>query len=165
VALPGVVSAVRSDAGDFLIGWDMAEQLGQHRRIPNVAAGDLDGANFQCLLINPEVDLPPDAAFGPTVLARVPFPFALNLDPSAVDQQMQRPLRAPMGDIHGQCLLPTAEGAEIRHRPVQANQAQQALDKTSRLPRRHRARTDGATMTTMPKRTFIVRQVWTAASL
>ena len=39
---------------------------GQHGRIPNVNADNLDGVNFRGLLINPEVDLPPDPAFGPT---------------------------------------------------------------------------------------------------
>jgi hypothetical protein len=47
----------------------------------------------------------------------------------------------------------TAERAEIRHIPVQADQRNQALHKASRLPQR------------IPKWTFIVRLVWTAAPL
>ncbi len=108
-------------------------------RIPNVAAGHLDGPDFQCLFINPEVDLPPDAAFCTAVLACIPlaFAFALDLDPGAVDQQVERALRPPMRDVHGKGLLATAERAEVRHLPVQADQAKQALDEPGRLPQRH----------------------------
>ena len=58
-----------------------------------------------------------------------------------------------MREVHSQRLLATAERAEVRHRPAQANQAQQALDKPCRLP------------SAMPNNTFIVRQVWMAAAL
>ena len=87
----------------------------------------------------PEVDLPPGAAVWPSMPVCIPFAFALNLnlDRRAVDQQLQRSLRPPMWDIHGQCRPATAERAEIRHIPVQADQARQAPDKVSRQPRRH----------------------------
>ncbi len=42
-----------------------------------------------------------------------------------------------MRDVDGKGLLATAERAEIRHVPVQADQAKQALDEASRLPQRH----------------------------
>ena len=42
-----------------------------------------------------------------------------------------------MRDGHGRRLLAAAQGAEIRHIPVQANQPKQALDKPGRLPQRH----------------------------
>jgi hypothetical protein len=66
-----------------------------------------------------------------------PLAFPLDLDPGAVDQEMQRTLRRPMLDVHGKGLLATAERAEVRHIPVQADQGKQALDETRRLPRRH----------------------------
>ena len=93
VALARVVGPVDGDAGDLLIGRDLAEQFGQHRGVTHIAAGDLYGANLQCLLVDPEVDLAPG-----------------------------EPCRA---------IGPSDNG-------------------------------ERATMSTIPKRTFIVRQVWTA---
>ena len=61
-----------------------------------------------------------------------PLAFPLDLDPGAVDQEMQRTLRRPMLDVHGKGLLATAERAEVRHIPVQADQGKQALDETRR---------------------------------
>jgi hypothetical protein len=80
VALPGVVGAVSGDAGDVLIGCDLAQQLRQHRRVTHVAAGDLDRPDFQGFLVDPKMDLAPDPAFGTAMLARVPLAFTLDLD-------------------------------------------------------------------------------------
>ena len=49
-----------------------------------MAPGNLDGPNLQRFLVDPEMDLAPDAPFGPAMLASVPFAFALGLDSSAV---------------------------------------------------------------------------------
>ncbi len=62
------------------------------------------------------------------MLAGVPLTFALDLDPCAVGQEMQRTLRPAMRDVHGKGLLAATERAEVRHLPVKANQAKQALD-------------------------------------
>ena len=47
------------------------------------------------------------------------------------------PLRVPMRNGDGKGRLTTAGRAEVRHVPVQADQAKQALDEASRLPQRH----------------------------
>ena len=83
VALAGVEGTVGGDAGDPLIGRDLVEQFGQHGRIAQVAGGELCRADFQRLLVNSNVDLAPDAPFGTAMLAGVPLPFALDLDPGA----------------------------------------------------------------------------------
>ena len=92
MALSGVVGAVCGDTGDALISADLGQQFGQHRRIPNVAAGDLDRPNLQCFFVDPEMDLAPDAAFCTAMLARIPLAFPLDLDACAVDQEVQRTL-------------------------------------------------------------------------
>jgi hypothetical protein len=38
-----------------LIGWDLIDQLWQHRRVTDIARGDCDGANFQCFLVDANV--------------------------------------------------------------------------------------------------------------
>jgi len=42
-----------------------------------------------------------------------------------------------VGDVDLQALLTAAEGAEVRHRPVQVDQVQQTLDDPSRLAKCH----------------------------
>ena len=137
MALSGVVGAVGCDTGDVRISGDLGQQFGQHGGIPNVAAGDLDCPDLQCLPVDPEMDFAPDAALRAAMLARVPLALSLDLGPHAVDQQVQQAPRPPMRDVHGQGLLAAAQGAEIRHNPVQANQLKQALNEPGRLPQRH----------------------------
>jgi len=141
---------------------DLVEKFRQHGRIPNVATGDFNSPNLQRLLVEPplgersfacratDVDLAPidprfrhrserpwRRAFLATVFAGVPFAFTLDLDACAVDQQVQRPLRAAKMDVDGKGLLTAARGAEIRHIPVQTDERQQALHEARGLPQRH----------------------------
>ncbi len=88
MALARVVGSVGSDAGDLLVGRDLVKQLRQHGRIPDVAAGDLDSPDLKRFLINPKMDLAPDAALCTAVLACIPLPFALDLDTGAVDHEV-----------------------------------------------------------------------------
>jgi len=116
-------------------------------------------------LVDPDVDLAPDPALRTAMLARVPLALDLDLDPRAVDQQVQGAVRTAIGDVHLQGLLASRQRAEVGHGPVQADQPQQALDEPSSpwslepvafpwldLAERH------------AERTFIVRQAWIAAS-
>src|SRR5690606_37550953 len=136
-ALAGIIGSVSGDAADLLACRDLAEQVGQDRCITDMAPGDLDSADLQCLLVDSEVDLAPDAPLGAAVLARVPLAFALNLDAGAVDQQVQRPFGATIRNVDGEGLLASAQRAEVGHRPVKADQAQQAFDEPGRLPECH----------------------------
>ena len=70
-----------------------------------MAPGDLDSADLQCFLIESEMDLAPDAPFGTAMLAGMPLAFPLDLDAGAIDQQVQWPLGAAVGDVYGQGLL------------------------------------------------------------
>lgn len=132
-----VVSFASGYRSDILICWDLVEQFGQHGRIADVAAGNLDGPDLQRLLINSDVYLSPDAPLGAAVLARVPFAFALGLDAIAVDQQVQRDRAAAVKNGRVQRSLAAAQSAGVRHPPVQPDQAQKALDEPGRLSQRH----------------------------
>jgi hypothetical protein len=88
MALSGIACAIGGDTGDLLIGGYLGQEVGQHGRVAYVAAGDLDRPDFQCFLVDPEMDLAPEPAFCSAVLACVPLPFALDLDPGAVDQEV-----------------------------------------------------------------------------
>lgn len=101
-----------------------------------MAPGDLDVPDLQRFFVDPEMDLASDAPFWATVLAGVPFAFTLDLDPRAVDQQVQRALGAAMWDVDGQDVLPTGQRAEVGHGPVETDKPQQAFDETGRLPER-----------------------------
>jgi len=47
----------------------------------DIVSRHLNGAYLQRLLINADVDFPPEAALGTAVLACVPLTFSLGLDP------------------------------------------------------------------------------------
>ena len=97
MALAGVEGSIGGDAGDLLIGRDLVGQLWQHGCITDIAGGELGRPDFQRLLVNPNVDLAPDAPFGPAMLARIPLSFTLDLDARAVDQEMQQAQRPTPG--------------------------------------------------------------------
>ncbi|ETX11945.1 hypothetical protein OCH239_18950 [Roseivivax halodurans JCM 10272] len=80
IALAGIICAVRGDQSDLDVLQNLIQQLGKHRRIADIATGDLDGPNFQRLLVGTDMDLAPQAAFGTTMFARVLLAFALRLD-------------------------------------------------------------------------------------
>ncbi len=86
MTLAGIEGAIGSDAGDLLFGRDLVQRLGQHGR---VAGGEPRGPDFEGFLVDPDVDLAPDPAFG--AATGVPLAFALDFDAGAVDQQVQRP--------------------------------------------------------------------------
>jgi hypothetical protein len=154
MAPAGVEGPIGGDAGDRLFGRDLLEQLGQHGRVAHIAGGELGSPDLQCLLVDPEVDPAPDAAFGASVLAGVPLAFPLDLDPGAVDQEVQRATRSSIRDVDLQRPLAPAQRAEIGHRPVQPGERQQARHQPRRLAQRQ------------PKeRPSRIRQVWIAASL
>ena len=144
-----VVGTVGSHAADLLIVRDLVEQMWQHRGIPRVATRDLDGSDFQCSLVDTDVDLAPDTPFAAAMLAGVPFAFTLDLDPCAVHcpavaacsnervQQVQRAFRAAIRDVDRKRPLSSADGAEVRHGPVQPRQPQETFHKPSRLAKRH----------------------------
>ena len=56
-----------------------------------MAPGDLDSADLQRFLVDPEMDLAPDAPFGSTMLAGVPLAFARDFDTRA-DSRCSGPL-------------------------------------------------------------------------
>lgn len=88
MALTGVKGPISSDAEDLLIWRDPVQKLRHHGSGANIAGGELGGPDFQFLLINSDVDLALDAAFGAPMLTGVPLPFALDLNACAVDQQV-----------------------------------------------------------------------------
>ena len=59
MALLGLVGPVDDDRGELHISGDLVEKLGQHRRVPNVTIGDLNGADLQRLFVNTDVDIAP----------------------------------------------------------------------------------------------------------
>jgi len=92
----------------------------------DAAAGHLNCPYLQCLLINPDVYLSPEAAFRATMLARVPLTVALGHDTSAVYQKVQWPRWIPVWNDNRQRLLSPTQSAEVRHGPIRPDQFQQA---------------------------------------
>ena len=82
----------------------------------------------------------------------VPIAVADKLDPGAVNEQVQRGIGAPIGDLDGQCLLLPAQRRVIRHSPVQFGQPPQAGHHTV------------VCLSGSLTRTLMVRQNWIAGS-
>ena len=137
VASARVISPVSGDRGDSLIRWDLFQQVGQHKRIADIACGHTNRADFQCFLVYTEMKLAPQALLWPAMLARVPLSFTLGLDPSAIDQQAERSRSATVRDGDVQCLLTAAQSAEVWDFPVEACQPQQTFDEPGGLPEGH----------------------------
>lgn len=70
------------------------------------------------------------------MLSGVPLAFPLGFDAGAIDQKVQWAAITTVGKAYVQRLLPTAQGAEIRHNPVQPDQPQQAFHEARGLPQR-----------------------------
>ena len=127
-----IVCAIRGHAANLLIVRDLVEQMRQHWRVAGVTPRDLDGSNFQCSLVDTNMDLAPDTPFGAAMLAGVPVAFTFNLVAGAIhcpavvcistmrgDQHVQRAFRATILDVDRKRPRPSADGAEVRHGPVQ----------------------------------------------
>jgi hypothetical protein len=119
----GIVGLVSTDTGHRFIRRYLSQQLGQHGRttcaVLHAVVGDLDGSNLQCVGVNAQVHLAPlPPVLGPVLLAFL-FTFAQELDPGAVDQQVQRGGAGTVGQLYPQRLLAPAHGAEVWPAPVQ----------------------------------------------
>ena len=75
VAIARVVCTVGGHAADLLVRRYLAQKVGQHRRIADVASCNLDRLGRKRLFVDSKVDLALDAPFWPAMLARVPLAF------------------------------------------------------------------------------------------
>lgn len=89
MAFACIICSVRRDAAKLLIKWDLAEQVWQHRAVPDTAARYLDRADLQRFFFDPNVDLAPQAALWTAMLAGIPLAFAFSLNACAVYQQVK----------------------------------------------------------------------------
>ncbi len=91
--------------------------------------------------VDRQMHLAPDASLIDAVLPHLPFPLTQYLQAGTVDDQVQRLVTGPVGDLNRQVLLPTRERAVVRHRPGQPGQADQApchaLRSTQRQLKQH----------------------------
>ena len=90
VTFARVVCPVCCDAAEFLVRWDLVEQIWQNGRIPDAATRDLDCRYLKRLRVYPDMYLAPQATFGTTMLAGVPLAFPFSFAARAVDKQVQR---------------------------------------------------------------------------
>jgi len=118
VAAACVVGAVGSDSADLLYLGDLAEQVGQHGAVAVAARGEFHRSDVGGGRVHGQMDLAPLASALHSVLAGLPFAITEELDPGAVDQQVQRAICAAIRDLDGQGLLPAAQRGKVRHGPV-----------------------------------------------
>ena len=85
-----VVCPVCYHAAELLVWWNLIEQIWQNGCILDAITRDLDCPYLQRLRVYPDMYLAPQATFGTTMLAGVPFSLAFSFDARAVDKQVQR---------------------------------------------------------------------------
>jgi hypothetical protein len=71
----------------------------------NVAAGDFDRPHFKRFLIDSDMYLTPNTAFGAAMLACISLSFTFGLDPRAIDEQVKWPCGAAIRQADIQCFL------------------------------------------------------------
>ena len=70
------------------------------------------------------------------MLAGEPFSIAQELDPGAVDQELERLSRLPKRDLDGDLLLPPTERRIVGNRPIETCQFEHARDHARGLAQR-----------------------------
>ena len=123
---PCVERAIGADARDGLILWYLLQQFGQHGCIANPASGHFDSPDLQRSGVHTQMNLAPLSPLGRAMLAPAPFPASNGLDACAVDQQVQWSETRLAGDLDKQGLLPPAQSAEVRHRPIEPGHLEKA---------------------------------------
>ena len=83
----------------------MIQKFAKHGCVTNVTIGDFDRPHFKRLLIDANLYLTLNAAFGAFVLAWVPLALTFGLDLRAIHKKVQWPCRTAIRQAHVQCLL------------------------------------------------------------
>ena len=115
---------------------DLIEQLRQNRAVTVAAWRKRHSADVRRGGVHRQMDLAPLASALDTVLSGLPFTVAEKLDDGAVDQEVWRPIGAPIRVPDSQGLLPPTQGRMIWHGPVQVRHLQQAGHHPGGLPPR-----------------------------
>lgn len=79
------------------------------------------------------MELAPDPPLGATMLAACHLSSLSTLMSVLSISRCSGPFRPTVEDVDRSCFLAAAECAEVRHRPVEANQSQQSLDEPASL--------------------------------
>ena len=82
VASARVIRPISDDRGNFLIGRDLFQQVGQHRCVTDIACRDANRTDLQCFFIYTEMQLAPKALLWPAMLAGVPLSVTFRFDPA-----------------------------------------------------------------------------------
>lgn len=152
VAAAGVIGAIGRHRADLFTLGDLVEQFWQHRTVTIATGGEFHGADVRRGGVHGQMDLAPLASALDAMLAHLPFAITEKLDACAVHEQVQGAIGAPIGDLDGEGLLPSAQGGVVGHGPVQSA----IFSRLATIP--------VVCLSGNLNRTLIVRQNWIAAS-
>jgi len=133
---PCVVGTIGRHGADVFVHGDLLQQVWQNWAVAISAGCKLHRPDVGGGGIHRQMDLAPLAAALNTVLAGLPLTVTEELDPGAVHEQIERPIGAPIRDLNGQRLLPSAKRRVIRHLPIQPRHLEQAGNHPGRLAER-----------------------------
>ncbi|EDT41957.1 hypothetical protein BamMEX5DRAFT_2290 [Burkholderia ambifaria MEX-5] len=116
-----------ADDIEQLVGRDLVEQFGEDVTVGDVLMRHQRGAHLTGIRVEAEMHLAPRAALRVTVLAHLPFAFAVDLHAGAVDHQMDRLAVVNDRQLDLKRLRTAAERRVIRHGQGGESQFAQAL--------------------------------------
>ena len=90
------IGAVRRHCADLFAFEDLFEQFWQHGAVTITARGEFHRANVRRGGVHRQMDLAPLAAALNAMLSRLPLAVTEELVPGAVNEQVQRPIGAPI---------------------------------------------------------------------
>lgn len=129
-----VIGTIGRHGADVFAHGDLPQQVWQNCAVAVSAGCKLHRPDVGGGGIHSQMDLAPLATALNTVLAGLPFTVTKELNPGAVHEQIERPIGAPIRDLDGQRLLPSAKRRVIRHLPIQTRHLEQAGHHPGRLP-------------------------------
>ena len=136
VALLGVVGTIAANGLDRYVGGNLVEQIGQHFAVAHVLMGHQRGADLAGVRVHRQMDLAPSAALGPTVLAHLPFAFAIELQAGTVDHQVQWLASAPHRQHNLQSLCAARQRRVMRYLQIRKRELAQAARKALQCAQR-----------------------------
>jgi hypothetical protein len=129
VHLPAVIRTVSGSTGQR--AFHFLQQRPNGLGIVNAGFGQFHRLNFTAFTVYAQVNLPPGAPPGIPVLTDFPFPFSIDLQAAAVQNQVQRPLGL-LGKTNGHSSASAGEGGMVRHRQRDAKFLEKGTEKALR---------------------------------
>ena len=129
-----IIGTVAGERGERIA--ELVKKRPGPRAVVNFLLRQLNGDDLAAVAIDADMQLAPGAPSGGAVLLDQPFAGAAQLQPGAVDEQVQGSAAELPPQRHGHRPGPAAQGRMVRHRQIEPKQADDGADQPFGLPER-----------------------------